>query len=83
MTDSKQPTHDVFHVVGNGKNARWGAPIGAVWPHGDGKGFNLQLQAIPVAWDGKLTVRERLPKKQDDKDDRQGRLGETADDAAF
>lgn len=58
----KLPTHYVYYVRGNGRGARWTRPLGAVWPHKDGKGFSIELDAIPVHFDGKLVLREPLPK---------------------
>ena len=43
----KKPTHRAYTVSGEGKDANW-TPIGAGWIHKDGKGFNFQLEAIPV-----------------------------------
>ncbi len=40
---------------GEGKEDYW-LNIGAAFPHKDGKGFNVVLQALPV--DGKLVLRE-------------------------
>ncbi|MCB1878217.1 MAG: hypothetical protein KDH88_19755 [Chromatiales bacterium] len=31
------------------------SPIGAVWPHRDGQGYDVQLEAVPV--DGRITLR--------------------------
>jgi hypothetical protein len=31
--------------------------LGAVWPHDDGKGYNLELIALPLT--AKLVIRER------------------------
>lgn len=53
---AKKPSHEAFVVTGEGDNAFW-TKIGAVWPHEDGKGFNLDLIALPVA--GRLVIRER------------------------
>lgn len=52
----KKPSHEAFVVTGEGENAFW-TKIGAVWPHDDGKGYNIDLVAVPVT--GKLVVRER------------------------
>lgn len=52
----KKPTHEAFVVTGEGDSAFW-TKLGAVWPHDDGKGFNIELIAIPVT--GKLVLRER------------------------
>ncbi|MCL4853313.1 MAG: hypothetical protein KJZ78_18305 [Bryobacteraceae bacterium] len=48
------PTHGVFVVEGDGKDAFW-TRIGAAWAHRDGQGFNLRLSALPVS--GRLVVR--------------------------
>jgi hypothetical protein len=40
----------------NGKEAYW-LKIGSAWPHKDGKGFNLQLSALP-ANGGRIVLRE-------------------------
>jgi hypothetical protein len=56
----ERPSHKCFVVEdregGNGKEAFW-LPIGAAWPHKDGKGFNLQLSALP-ANGGRIVLRE-------------------------
>jgi hypothetical protein len=41
------PSHRVYAVTRNGKMSYWQA-IGAVWPHGDGEGFNLKLDYLPL-----------------------------------
>ena len=52
MTDSKKPTHRAFIVKKfNDKEgtekSRW-LDIGSVWTHRDGKGFDLNLEAVPL-----------------------------------
>ena len=58
---TNQPTHHVYHVTEKqvGDKGYW-TKIGAVWPHKDGKGFNMELELIPVSSGGtmKLTLRE-------------------------
>ena len=57
------PSHIAFHVEereGDAKNI-W-TQVGALWPHKDGKGFNLMLKLQPM--DGKLTIREYEPKTE-------------------
>jgi len=46
-TNNSRPTHRVFAVTKNGKNKFW-QPIGALWAHADGKGFNLKLDYLPL-----------------------------------
>jgi hypothetical protein len=41
-----------------GKDAIW-TPIGSAWPHKDGKGFNLQLAALP-ATGGRIVLRQLM-----------------------
>ena len=51
----KRPTHRVYSVIRReGQDDFW-LNLGLVFPHKDGKGFNLMLQALPI--DGKLVCR--------------------------
>jgi hypothetical protein len=45
-TKGRKPTHRLYRVIGDGKQATW-TPIGAAWPNKDGMGFSIQLDAIP------------------------------------
>ena len=60
-----QPSHLVYYVEERGDNEQdiW-TRIGAMWPHKDSKGFNLQLQFLPVNSSGKLTIRLNEPKEE-------------------
>ena len=62
-TTSKTPSH-VAYQVRDGKDGGKGfwTRIGAAWPHSDGKGFNLQLDSIPL--DGKIAL--RLPTEKEE-----------------
>ncbi len=52
---SKAPTHSVYHVRDrNGQKGFW-TRIGAAWAHTDGKGFNVQVDCVPL--DGRITIR--------------------------
>jgi hypothetical protein len=54
-TSSKAPTHVAYQVRDReGHKGIW-TRIGAAWPQKDGKGFNIQLDAIPL--DGRVTLR--------------------------
>ena len=54
-TASKTPSHIAYQVRDReGKKGFW-TRIGSVWPHADGKGFNIQLEALPV--DGRISLR--------------------------
>ena len=61
---NNRPSHTVSIVEGEGDNSVW-TEIGAMWPHKDGKGFQLNLKAIPVT--GRLTVRVWTEKPKKDR----------------
>lgn len=41
------PSHRVYAVIKEGKQSYWRA-IGACWSHGDGQGFNMKLDFLPL-----------------------------------
>lgn len=52
---SKAPTHIAYQVRDReGKKGFW-TRIGSAWPHNDGKGFNIQLECVPL--DGRISIR--------------------------
>ena len=53
-------TGRTFTAFRSGNRATW-TRIGSVWPHADGKGFNVQLDAVPL--DGRITLRVAEDKK--------------------
>ena len=63
MTDTKEtktasgntPSHAAY-VVRERENAKgfW-TRIGSVWPHGDGYGYTIQLECVPI--DGRIVLR--------------------------
>lgn len=60
MTEStntgKAPGHIAYQVRDRGEGKKgFFTRIGAGWPHGDGKGFNIQLDSVPL--DGRITLR--------------------------
>lgn len=44
---SSRPTHRIYAISKNGDKKIWRA-IGALWPPGDGKGFNHKLDCLPL-----------------------------------
>ncbi len=50
----RRPTHRLYRVNGEGSAAIW-TPIGAAWPNKDGKGFNLNCDAVPLT--GRIVLR--------------------------
>lgn len=58
---SKSPSHVAYQVRdGKGGKSFW-TRIGAAWAHGDGQGFNVQLESVPL--DGRITLRVASDKK--------------------
>src|SRR3982751_1855612 len=56
------PTHRVYTVIKReGQDDYW-LNIGLAFPHKDGKGFNVVLQALPL--DGKIVCRD-LPDEEE------------------
>ena len=52
----RQPTHRAYSVIRReGQDDFW-LNLGLVFPHKDGGGFNIMLQALPL--DGKIVCRE-------------------------
>jgi len=56
------PSHRVYAVTKNGKRNFW-QPIGALFAHGDGEGFNLKLDYLPLN-DAEIVARK--PKTEDE-----------------
>ena len=75
MSENNQPAFRVYSVIPReGKDDYW-LNIGLAFPHSDGKGFNVMLQALPL--NAKLVLREaaeeeRQPVRQE-RGDRQER----------
>ena len=54
---SNKPKYYAFSVKdrGRGKTAIW-TRIGAVWAHEKGQGLNIELEALPLNFDGKIVL---------------------------
>lgn len=52
---AKAPSHTAYHVRDREGGKGFWTRIGTAWPHRDGKGFNIQIDAIPL--DGRVTLR--------------------------
>lgn len=58
---AKLPSHVAYQVRDReGQKAFW-TRIGTAWAHADGKGFNIQLEALPL--DGRIVLRVASEKK--------------------
>ncbi len=49
------PTHIAYHVRDTGDGKGFWTRIGSAWTHKDGKGFNIQIDVVPL--DGRITLR--------------------------
>jgi len=56
------PTYIAYQVRDREGEKGFFTRIGAAWIHKDGKGFNIQLEAVPL--DGKVVLRSPLEKKE-------------------
>ena len=64
-TIKTRPTHSAYQVRKYKTNGEYRSEytlIGAAWPHGDGEGFDILLQAFPV--NGRVTLRKNKPKAE-------------------
>lgn len=66
--ETKRPSHIAYHVREGEENKSYFNRIGSVWPHKDGEGFNIQLDAVPV--DGRITIRTVQERIQEAKETR-------------
>jgi hypothetical protein len=53
---TNRPSHRVYAVTKNGQQSYW-QPIGAAWAHGDGEGYNLKLEYLPLN-DAEIVIRK-------------------------
>ncbi len=52
---SKLPTHIAYHVRDREGGESFWTRIGSAWQHADGKGFNIQVETVPL--DGRISLR--------------------------
>ncbi len=53
--NSKSPTHIAYHVRDREGTESFWTRIGSAWQHADGKGFNIQVDTVPL--DGRISLR--------------------------
>jgi hypothetical protein len=59
---SKTPSHIAYQVRDREGGKGFFTRIGAAWQHKDGKGFNVQLDCVPL--DGRISLRVASEKKE-------------------
>jgi hypothetical protein len=52
---SGKPSHIAFHIRHGNNGHNYWSKIGVAWPHSDGLGFSIQLDAMPM--DGYISLR--------------------------
>lgn len=63
-SEARQPTHRAYSVIRReGQDDFW-LNLGLVFPHKDGGGFNIMLQALPL--EGKIVCREIADDEKND-----------------
>jgi len=55
----------VYSIIERRKNDDYWLNIGVAFPHEDGKGFNVMLQALPLHGNGKIVLREHEAKEHE------------------
>lgn len=73
MAKNQQMAYRAFTVVKREGSDDFWLPIGAAFPHQDGEGYNLVLQALPI--DGRVVLRTPKDEDQPDGNDRRNRQG--------
>lgn len=59
---SKAPSHVAYQVRDREGSKGFWTRIGSAWAHQDGKGFNVQLECVPL--DGRIVLRVASEKKE-------------------
>jgi hypothetical protein len=59
---AKTPSHIAYQVRDREGGKGFFTRIGAAWQHKDGKGFNVQLDCVPL--DGRISLRVASEKKE-------------------
>jgi hypothetical protein len=60
-----KPAYKAYSVIKREGKEDWWLNLGIVYPHEDGEGFNLLLQALPL--DGKIVLRTYKEKEEEEK----------------
>lgn len=60
-TASKTPSHVAYQVRDREGGKGFWTRIGGAWAHADGKGFNIQIETVPL--DGRIVIRVASDKK--------------------
>ena len=60
-TNNAGPSYRIYSITKTGETSNW-TEIGAAWAHKDGKGFGLQLKALPLPG-AELVLREPKTKQ--------------------
>jgi hypothetical protein len=59
--NGRKPTHVAYHVRDGKNDSSFWTRIGVAWTHQDGKGFNVQIEVMPL--DGRISLRVAGDKK--------------------
>jgi hypothetical protein len=70
QTQNRKPSFIAFAVRDGEDNKSYFNRIGAVWPHKDGEGYDVVLEALPV--NGRVVLRTFQERAEAGKDDARG-----------
>lgn len=59
--DGNPPSHAAYQVRDRAGGKGFWSRIGSAWAHADGKGFNIQIDVVPL--DGRISLRLVSDKK--------------------
>jgi hypothetical protein len=59
---TKKPSYIAYQVREGSNDESYWTRVGVAFSHKDGKGFNIQVQSVPL--DGRITLRVPTEKKQ-------------------
>jgi hypothetical protein len=68
----------VYTIIQRAKQDDYWLNIGVAFPHEDGKGFNVMLQALPLHDNGKIVLREHEPKDHEEEEPAEDRRRSSA-----
>ena len=61
----KPAMYRVYSIVPRAKQEDFWLNIGVAFPHDDGQGFNIMLQALPIHGEGKIVMRAYDPSAEE------------------
>lgn len=64
QTGGRKPDFGAYNVKEGANGKAYWSQVGAAWPHKDGKGYDLDLDSVPIS--GRVVLRELRDQRMDD-----------------